>query len=220
MLSEEFHTTRKIIGDPLVNMPTLPMHPLDFAPTGQYDTEAHNIIDANHLRDFLLPEECKLMHHFMMLFERGFAWNEIQKGSFRQDFSPPIKIPVILHVPWALHNIPIPSGIYNDIVKIIRDKIASGTYEPLSLLYRSCWFMILKKNGKLCIVHNWQPLNTVTIRDSAMPPFTEQLAELFGGHSRFGLLDLFVEYDEHPIDINSCDLFFFFFFVNFIVPKS
>ena len=34
MLPEEFHTTHKIVGDPLVNMPTLPTHPLDFVPTG------------------------------------------------------------------------------------------------------------------------------------------------------------------------------------------
>jgi len=199
MLPKEFHTTCKIVGDPLANMPTLPMHPLDFAPTGRYDTKAHDIIDVNHPRDFLLPEECKLMHHFMMLFECSFAWNETQKGSFHQDFFPLIKIPVILHVPWALHNIPIPPGIYNDIVKIIWDKIALGTYEPLSSSYHSCWFTVLKKNGKLHIVHDLQLLNAVTICNSAMSPFTEQLAESFDSHSCFGLLDLFVRYDEHPI---------------------
>jgi len=206
MLPKEFCTTRKIIGDPLVNMPTLPMHPLDFVPTGQYNTEAHNIIDTNHPRDFLLPEECKLMHHFMMLFKCSFAWNETQKGSCRQDFFPLIKIPVILHVPWALLNIPIPPGIYNNVVKIIRDKIASETYEPSSSSYRLRWFTVLKKNGKLHIVHNLQLLNAVTICDSAMPPFTKQLAELFGGRSCFGLLDLFVGYNKRPIDINSRDL--------------
>jgi len=146
------------------------------------------------------------MHHFMMLFERGFAWDESQKGSFRQDFFPPIKIPVILHIPWALCNIPIPPGIYNNNVKIIRDKIAMGTYEPSSSSYCSRWFTVLKKNRKLCIVHDLQPLNVVTIHDSAMPPFTEQLAELFGGRSCFGLLDLFVGYDKRPINIESCNL--------------
>ena len=46
----------------------------------------------------------------------------------------------------------------------------------------------------------------MTICDSAVPPFTEQLTESFGGHSCFGLLDLFVRYDERPIDIDSHDL--------------
>ena len=146
------------------------------------------------------------MHHFMMTFEHGFAWDESQKESFRQDFFPPIKMPVIPHVPWALRNIPIPPGIYNEVLKILRDKIASGTYEPSSSSYRSRWFTVLKKNGKLRIVHDLQPLNAVTIRDSAMIPFTEQLAESFGGRGCYGLLDLFVGYDERPIHIDSRDL--------------
>jgi len=37
----------------------------------------------------------------------------------------------------------------------------------------------------------------------------EQLAESFCGRSCFGLLDLFIEYDERPIDINSRDLTIF-----------
>jgi hypothetical protein len=148
-LPEEFRTTRQIIGDPLADMPSLSPNPPEFTPTGRYDAAARAIVDANHLGDFLLPEERKLMHHFMMTFENGFAWDKSQKGSFRQDFFPPVKMPVIPHVPWALRNIPIPPGIYNDVVKILRDKIASGTYEPSSSSYRSRWFTVLKKNGKL-----------------------------------------------------------------------
>ena len=81
-----------------------------------------------------------------------------------------------------------------------------GTYEPSSSSYRSRWFTVLKKNGKLRIVHDLQPLNAITIRDSAVPPFTEQLAESFGGHGCYGLLDLFVGYDERPLNISSRDL--------------
>ena len=205
-LPEEFHMTQKIVGDPLVDMPSLSPHPPNFTPTGCYDEAARDIIDANHPGSFLLPEERKLLHHFMMVFERGFAWDESQKGSFCEDFFPLIKIPVIPHVPWVLCNIPILPGIYNNVVKIIRDKITTSTYEPSSSSYRSRWFTVLKKNGKLCIIHDLQPLNAVTICDSAAPPFMEQLAESFGGRSCFGLLDLFVGYDERPIDIHSQDL--------------
>jgi transposase InsO family protein len=205
-LPEEFRTTREIIGDPLTNMPRLSPHPPSFVPTGRYTAEARDIIDMNHPGDFLLPEERKLMHHFMMLFERGFAWDESQKGSFREDFFPPLKMPVVPHVPWALKNIPIPPGIYKEVVRILRDKIAAGTYEPSSSSYRSRWFTVLKKNGKLRIVHDLQPLNAITIRDSAVPPFTEQLAESFGGRGCYGLLDLFVGYDERPLHIDSRDL--------------
>ena len=68
-LSEEFRTTRRIIGDPLVDMPSLSTNPPDFALTSCYNEAAHDIIDANHPGSFLLPEERKLMHHFMMIFE-------------------------------------------------------------------------------------------------------------------------------------------------------
>ena len=37
MLLEEFHTTHKIIGDPLADVPTLPMHLLDFISMGRYN---------------------------------------------------------------------------------------------------------------------------------------------------------------------------------------
>ena len=122
-LPEEFRTTRKIVGDPLADMPQLSTHPPEFEPTGRYTEEACEIVEANHPGDFLLPEERKLMHHFMMKFKCGFAWKESQKGKFREDFFPPLKMPVVPHVPWALRNIPIPPGIYNEVVKIIRDKI-------------------------------------------------------------------------------------------------
>ena len=205
-LPEEFRATRQIIGDPLAGMPMLSPTLPDFTPTGCYNNEACDIVNANHSGDFLLPEEWKLMHHFMSVFEWGFAWNKRQKGRFCDDFFPLIKIPVIPHVPWALRNIPILPSIYNDVLKIIRDKIASGMYEPSSLSYRSRWFMVLKKNDKLRIVHDLQPLNVITIQDSAMPLFTEQLAELFGGWSCFGLLDLFIGYDEQMIHTDSHDL--------------
>ena len=65
---------------------------------------------------------------------------------------------------------------------------------------------MLKKNGKLCIVHDLQPLNAITIRDSAVPPYTEQLAESFEGRSCYGLLDLFIGYNEHILHVDSHDL--------------
>ena len=56
-LPEEFRTTRKIIGNPLADMPKLSPHPIDFTLTGRYDKETQDIIDANHPSNFLLPEE-------------------------------------------------------------------------------------------------------------------------------------------------------------------
>ncbi|KAF8996566.1 hypothetical protein BDZ89DRAFT_1096646 [Hymenopellis radicata] len=129
-LPEHFRVVRDIKGDPLANMPTLSPFPAEFTPTGRYTAERRDVIDSLHPGDFLWPEERKLMHHFMMLQEGGFAWDESEKGRFREDFFPPVEMAVAAHTPWIHKNIPIPPGIYQEIISIVRDKISSGAYEP------------------------------------------------------------------------------------------
>jgi len=41
--------------------------------------------------------------------------------------------------------------------------------------------VILKKNGKLCIVHDLQPLNKITIQDAGMLPVIDDFVEGFAG---------------------------------------
>lgn len=102
---------------------------------------------------------------------------------------------------------PIPPGIYQQVLDVVHEKIKSGAYKQSNSSYRSRWFTVLRKGGgKLCIVHDLQPLNAVTIRDSGVPPYTEQLAESCGGRACYGLLDLFVGYDEHALAVESRDL--------------
>lgn len=146
------------------------------------------------------------MHHFMMTQNEGFAWDESQKGKFREDFFPPVVIPVIEHIPWVHKNIPIPPGLYHEVIDIVKDKIATGIYEPSSSSYRSKWFTVFKKDGhSLHIVHDLQPLNAITIRNSGVPPFIEQLAETFGGRACYGVFDLFVAFDQRLLATQSRD---------------
>ena len=72
-LPQKFRIIRDIKGDPLKDMPKLSTNPPEFVPTGRYTQERKEIIDKLHGDDFLWPEERKLMHHFMMLQEKGFA---------------------------------------------------------------------------------------------------------------------------------------------------
>jgi hypothetical protein len=63
--------------------------------------------------------------------------------------------------------------------------------------YRLCWFCIVKKDGKsLSLVHNLQPLNTVTIHDASLLPFIEHLAESFAGYAVYGMMDLYSGYNQ------------------------
>ena len=115
---------------------------------------------------FLWPEEEKLAHKLIRVQEDALAWVELEKGSFSPEYFDLIIFPVVEHIPWQFRNIPIPPGKYNEIISIIKDKIATGIYEPSNLSYQSCWFCVFKKDGKsLWIVHNLQPLNAVSIQD-------------------------------------------------------
>ena len=119
-LPGEFRIRREIIGDPLLEMPKLLVKPPEFEPTGRYTQEWKEKMDERHKDDFLLEEERKLMHHFMMLQNGGFAWEDQERGRFPENFFPPIDIPVVPHKPWVLKNIPIPPGLYPEVCRIIK----------------------------------------------------------------------------------------------------
>ena len=71
----------------------------------------------------------------MKMQEDGFAWTEEEKGKFRSEYFDPVVIPTIEHVPWVLRNMPIPPGIYEQVVKVIKEKIQAGVYEPSNSSY-------------------------------------------------------------------------------------
>jgi hypothetical protein len=206
-LPEKYRIIRNIIGDPLADIPTLSPNPPPFRPTGRYTTERRDIIDKVHSGDFLWSAERELMHHFMCLQHLGFAWNDTERGRFREDFFPPVVMPVVSHKPWVLRNIPIPPGIYDEVCRMIQVKLDAGVYERSNSSYRSRWFTVLKKGGKnLRIVHSLEPLNEVTIQHSGVPPHTDTIADQFSARACGGILDLYVGYDERALDESSRDL--------------
>ncbi|KNZ82151.1 hypothetical protein J132_07737, partial [Termitomyces sp. J132] len=93
----------------------------------------------------------------------------------------PVHILTIPHIPWVQHNCPIPPGLEKEVCEIIHKKIKAGIYEPSNSTYHLQWFCILKKNGKLRIVHSLELLNHVTICHSGVPPFPDHVAESFAG---------------------------------------
>jgi hypothetical protein len=206
-LPAQYRIRREIRGDPLAGMPRLNPRPPDFVPTGRYTQERKDSFDLVHKDDFLWPEERKLMHHLMMEQNQAFAWDDTERGRFRLDFFPPVVIPTIEHKPWVYRNIPIPSGIYEEVCRIVQTKIAAGVYEPSNASYRSRWFTVAKKDGKnLRIVHSLEPLNAVTIAHSGVPPATEELASKFAGRACGGMFDLYVGYDERLLAEESRDM--------------
>ena len=71
-----------------------------------------------------------------------------QDGNFRKDYFETIIILTVPHTPWIECNIPIPPGIYSEVVRIIKEKIKLGIYKRSNSSYWSKLFCILKKDGK------------------------------------------------------------------------
>ncbi|KIK60554.1 hypothetical protein GYMLUDRAFT_105420, partial [Collybiopsis luxurians FD-317 M1] len=107
-------------------IPKLNSNPPEFKPTGQYTQERKEIIDKMHSENFLWPEEKKLMHHFMMAHEDGFAWCDEERGKFKEEFFPPVEMAIVPHTPWVEKNIPIPPGIFEEVCKVLKKKIDAG----------------------------------------------------------------------------------------------
>ena len=208
-LPDKFWIIRNITGDPLEGIPILDPNPPAFQPRSRYTQERQEIFDKNNV-GFLLPEERKLLHHFMMLHQDAFVWNDSEWGHFREDFFPPVDIPVVPHTPWVQKNIPILPGLYNEVCEVIRQKLNAGTFEPSNSSYHLCWFCVVKKDGtSLRIVQSLEPLNKVTIQHSGILPFTEQLVEHFAGRACVSLLYLYVGYDERALAVSSRNLTMF-----------
>lgn len=206
-LDQKFRIVRKITGNPLEDMPEMPTRPRDFEPEGRYTQERMEAMDKMHPEGFLWPEERKLLHEFMRAHNKGFAWDDSERGSFKLEYFPPVEMPTIPHTPWVLKNIPIPPGLYDRVCAVIKQKIDAGVYEPSNSSYRSRWFCVMKKDGEsLRLVHSLEPLNAVTIAHSGVPPATEELASKFAGRSCGGCLNLYVGYDERILSPESRDL--------------
>ncbi|KAI0326317.1 hypothetical protein GY45DRAFT_1221638, partial [Cubamyces sp. BRFM 1775] len=132
---EQFRIERNITGDPLANMPQLNPRPPRFTPTGCYTAERKEAMDRAHGGDFLWQEERKLLHDFMCQHNDTFAWSDAERGCFKPEFFPPVEFPVVQHTPWVEKNIPIPPGLYKEVCKILKKKIAAGVYEPSNSSY-------------------------------------------------------------------------------------
>ena len=139
MLPEKFCIVHHIPSDPLAKLPIMPTWLPSFTPGVQYTEEQMKAQDINS-SGFLTEEEEKLIHHLIHVHENSFAWTEEEKGKFSNDYFDPVVILTVEHMQWVLKNIPIPPGKYNNIIKIIKDKITLGVYEPSNSSYHSHWF--------------------------------------------------------------------------------
>jgi len=201
-LPPDFEVIRQIPEDPLLTLPPLTNQPPEFIPTAKITPERMEELNVNST-GFLWPEEEKLFQHVMKLNENGIAFEDIEQGTLKETYFSPYIIPTIPHTPWEYKNIPIPPGLMQKVLEVLKLKIAAEVYEQSQSSYRSRWFVVLKKNGKLRIVHDLQPLNKVTIRDAGMVPIIDDFVEGFAARQCYTVFDLFWGFDTRKIHPKS-----------------
>src|SRR6266568_1958539 len=201
-LPPDCEVIRRSPEDPLLTLPQLVMHPPEFVPTTKITQERLTELNIN-ATGFLWPEEEKLFQHIMRLNEKSIAFEDVERGTLKESYFSPYIIPTIPHIPWEYRNIPIPPGLMPKVLDLLKLKLKAGVYEQSQSSYRSRYFFILKKNGKLRIVHDLQPLNKVTIRDAGMVPIIDDFVEGFAGHQCYTVFDLFWGFDARKIHPKS-----------------
>ena len=128
-----------------MSLPSLPRQPPEFVPSEKFTEERKEKMDINPSA-FLWPEEEKLVLFLIKAQEAAIAWDPTKRGNFRKDYFEPVVIPTVEHILWVERNIPIPPGIYDEVVRIIKEKIKVSVYERSNSSYQSKWFCVLKKD--------------------------------------------------------------------------
>ena len=92
-------------------------------------------------------------------------------------------------MPWVKPPNRIPKAIEDTVCQMLLDQKATGKYEYSTASYCSRIFTVLKKLG-LCIVHDVQELNKITVHASALPPRVDDFVEGLVGRVIYGLAGL------------------------------
>ena len=145
---QEALVQRSFPHNPLDGLPILSRNPPDFIPTKKITLERLKIINING-EGYLWPEEEKLFAQVMVLNETALAFEETDRGTLREDYFSPYIMPTVPHTAWEEKNIPIPPGIKDKVIELLKHKMDAGVYEHCQSAYRSKWFCVLKKSGKL-----------------------------------------------------------------------
>src|SRR5580693_55435 len=151
---------------PLITRPTKRE---DIKYTARLSEERVERIIGNIPNGFLTKTELDLLINVVMDHENAFAFTDEERGSFSSDYYPDYVMRTVPHAPWQVNPIRLPRAREGEIMQMLDEQMRAGKYELSTSSYRSAFFAVEKKNGLLRIVHDLQPLNRVTIRDSSLP---------------------------------------------------
>lgn len=206
---EEARVHRSFPHRPLDTLPPLTSTPPKFTPTERLTEERIDGLEVNK-DGFLWPEEENLFKHILKLNEATLPFEEKDRGTLSRSYFSDYIMPTVPHTPWEYKNIPIPPGIKDKVIELLKSKIEAGVYEPSQSSYRCRWFCVLKKNGTLRIIHDLQPLNKVSIRDAGLLPIVDDFVEPYAGRMCYTVFDLYWGFDARIVAPQSRDMTAFY----------
>ena len=174
--------------------------------TEQLTKERIEMIIRNIPNRFLRKAELELILDIIFEFENAFAFMHGERSTFNMKYYPEYTMRTVPHVPWQIKPILLPKSREAENMEMLEDQHQARKYKLSSSSYQSAIFTIKKKNGKLHLVHDLQPLNCVTIRDAGLPLCMEDIIKNLKGHSFYFVADLKSGYNAIPLKDESQDL--------------
>jgi transposase InsO family protein len=155
---------------------------------------------------FLSEKEKALFVEILYDYEGAIAFEDSEMGILNPEIEPPAKIHTIPHEPWQQQSLRLPKAMEEKATEIVKERLALGLLEHSQGPYRSRFFLVPKKQpGEYRLINDVQPLNGVTIRDSGMPPATDEFSEDFAGYPILTSIDYYSGYNQILLDLLSRD---------------
>jgi hypothetical protein len=71
----------------------------------------------------------------MVQNETAIAFENSERRTFNESYFSPYIIPTVPHIPWEDKNIPIPPGLRDRVMEVLKLKIDAGVYEQSQASY-------------------------------------------------------------------------------------
>lgn len=155
----------------------------------------------------ITTEERVFFEEMMLNREKAIAFEWRECGKVHEDVTPPIVIKTVPHKAWQSPGFPLPRALHNQMLEMLRDRIAKGVLERCFGPYRNPWFLVAKKaKGQYRLVNACMEMNRHTIRDANLPPSVDEFSEEFAGCQLSSLIDWFSGYDQLVLAEESRDM--------------
>lgn len=155
--------------------------------------------------DRFTPLEKALFREILYRREAALGWDWLDTGKIKSVVAPDYEIRTVPHSAWQAKSIPVPLGMMDKFLKVLRIRIEKGILEESHAAYRNAWFIVKKKDGGLRLINSATKLNAVTIRDAWMPENCDEFSADFAMCSLVTLVDLFSGYDQTALAVASRD---------------